>query len=212
MEIIEELRKKYSSLNFVDYNSFNTNNTVLINIDVINGFVKEGNLYSKDIEKLVPRIIEYNNMFKEFQRIYVRDNHHNESLEFKYFPEHGVGEESQIISELHEFIDEKSTIVTKNSTNGFLARSFGEWLSNNYQDICNYIIIGDCTDICILQFALSLKSFYNQWDIESRVIVPIDGVATYDNKESLHDGEIMNLFAFYNMDINGIEIVKGVSL
>lgn len=212
MDIINELRNKFNDLNFADYNAFRVDDTVLINIDLINGFVKNGNLHSERVEMLIPKVVEYNNMFRQFQRIYVRDNHHNESLEFQYFPVHGVGEESQIISELQEFIDDKATVVTKNSTNGFLSRGFGEWLNNNYQDISNYILIGDCTDICILQFALSIKAFYNQWDIESRVIVPVDGVDTYDHKDSLHDGEVMNLFALYNMYINGIEIVKGISL
>lgn len=212
MDIINGLRDKFNDLNFVDYNAFKVDDTVLINIDLINGFVKDGNLYSERIEKLVPKVVEYNKMFREFQRIYVRDNHHNESLEFQYFPVHGVGDESQIINELQEFIDDNATIVTKNSTNGFLSRGFGEWLNNNYQDISNFILIGDCTDICILQFALSIKAFYNQWDIESRVIVPIDAVDTYDHVDSLHDAELMNLFALYNMYINGIEIVKGISI
>lgn len=210
-DIIENLRDMFTNLNYLDYNILKPDDTVLINIDIINGFVKEGNLYSERIGGMVPKIIEYNRMFKNFQRIYIRDNHHSDSLEFQYFPVHGIGEESQLIDELNEFMDNKATIVTKNSTNGFLARRFGEWLNNNYQDISNYILIGDCTDICILQFALSIKAFYNQWDIDSRVIVPVDCVETYDHKDSLHDAEIMNLFALYNMYINGVQIVKGIS-
>lgn len=43
---------------------------------------------------------------------------------------------------------------------------------------------------------------------KARVIVPVNTVETYDL--GLHDGDLMNIMALYNMMINGIEVVAGV--
>ncbi|HEY8364861.1 MAG TPA: isochorismatase family protein, partial [Haloplasmataceae bacterium] len=101
------------------------------------------------------------------------------------------------------------TLFEKNSTNGFLEPKFQEWLSIN-KDITNFIIVGCCTDICILQFALTLKTHFNRLNKESRIIVPINAVNTYDG--GLHDGELMHIMALYNMMINNIELVKEIRM
>ncbi len=36
----------------------------------------------------------------------------------------------------------------------------------DFDNIDNIIIVGDCTDICIYQFAITLKSYFNQHNIE----------------------------------------------
>ena len=51
-------------------------------------------------------------------------------------------------------------------------------------------MVGDCTDICILQFTTTLKAYFNMKNQNRRVIVPIDGVDTYDADE--HDGDILH--------------------
>lgn len=40
------------------------------------------------------------------------------------------------------------------------------------------------------------------------IIVPINAVRTYDF--GLHNGDLMNVMALYNMMINGIEVAQGV--
>jgi hypothetical protein len=41
-----------------------------------------------------------------------------------------------------------------------------------------------------------------------RVIVPVNAVETYDF--GMHNGDLVNVMALYNMIINGIEVVKEV--
>ena len=47
-------------------------------------------------------------------------------------------------------------------------------------DLRSVMIVGCCTDICVLQFALSLKGYINQNDLGIEVIVPKNQVATFD--------------------------------
>ena len=39
-------------------------------------------------------------------------------------------------------------------------------------EIDAYIITGCCSDICVLQFALTLKTYLNAQNIDKKVIVP----------------------------------------
>lgn len=71
-----------------------------------------------------------------------------------------------------------------------------------------FIVTGVCTNICIEQFALTLKTYFNKQNVKSRVIVPINTVETYDL--DIHNGDLMNVMALYNMIVNGIEVVAGV--
>lgn len=41
-----------------------------------------------------------------------------------------------------------------------------------------------------------------------RIIVPLNAVETYDL--GLHNGDLMNVIALYNMITNGIEVVKEI--
>lgn len=99
------------------------------------------------------------------------------------------------------------TLIGKNSANGFLEEKFQKWLKEN-QQISNFIITGDCTDICFQQFAITLKTWCNMQNKKVKVIIPMNAVETYDL--SLHNGDLMNMMGLYNMITNGIEIVQGV--
>ena len=79
----------------------------------------------------------------------------------------------------------------------------------SFKNIENVIIVGDCTDICIYQFAVTLKSYFNQNNIYKQIIVPMDLVDTYDIPK-VHNAEIMNIVFFNSMIQNGIKVVKNI--
>ena len=95
-------------------------------------------------------------------------------------------------------------IVNKNSTNGFFA------LSNlDFNNTDNIIIIGDCTDICVYQLAITLKSYFNQNNISKNIIVPMNLVDTY-HVDNVHPAELLNIVFFNSMIQNGIKVVKEI--
>ncbi|HHI5797845.1 TPA: isochorismatase family protein [Clostridioides difficile] len=110
--------------------------------------------------------------------------------------------ESELVDELKSI--ENLQIFPKNSTNGFFA------LENlDFDNIDNIIIVGDCTDICIYQFAITLKSYFNQHNIEKNIVVPMNLVDTYDIP-NVHPAEILNLVFFNSMIQNGVNVLKEI--
>lgn len=110
--------------------------------------------------------------------------------------------ESELVDELKSI--ENLQILPKNSTNGFFA------LENlDFDNIDNIIIVGDCTDICIYQFAITLKSYFNQHNIEKNIVVPMNLVDTYDIP-NVHPAEILNLVFFNSMIQNGVNVLKEI--
>lgn len=181
-------------------------NSAIVIMDMVNGFIREGALSSKRVERIIPYVKDIAKKMKEkgSKVLAFRDCHLEDSVEFIDYPVHCVKDTSEV-----EIIDELKSIdfdviIDKNSVNGFVEEKFQTWLHEN-DEINNFLIVGDCTDICVMNFALTLKCYFNSKDINSRIIVPIDGVETFDSEE--HNGDFMNLNSLFIMKNNGIEIV-----
>lgn len=203
----------FDNLETLKVSDFSPENTVIVNVDLINGFCKQGNLSSELVAKIIPYTVKINEYFKKYHKIFFVDKHTIESVEFNSYVEHCIENtnESEIIDELKPFVDENSTVCFKNSVNGFLCDDYSNWLKDNMNKT-NIIVIGDVTDICVLNYCLSQKTFFNERNINSRIIIPIKGVETYDLDITNHYAELMDLFALYNMRMNGIEIVQDIEL
>lgn len=208
VEIIEEELRGRT----IDLASLEKNKTALFVVDMVVGFVYSGALASPRVAAIANNIALLNEKTKGFKKVFFLDTHEKDSQEFRYFPSHCVKgtEEAELIPELKTKYTEdiENCYVEKNSTNGFYALGFQEWLKKHEDEVDNYIITGCVTDICVLQFALSLKSYFNEKNINKRVIVPKNCVDTYDGGS--HDGYLMNLFALYNMHTSGIEVVEKI--
>lgn len=208
---LEEILNMLKGLPELDLKNFNNQNTALVIVDMINGFAKEGALSSPRVEKLIPKIAELSKMCHHLKitKLAFADCHTDASPEFGAYPVHCMEGtiESEIVDEIKEIGG--YTLIPKNSTNGFLEDKFQNWLKEN-QNLDTFIITGDCTDICVQQFAITLKTWFNMQNKKARIIVPIDAVDTYDL--GVHYGELTNVMALYNMIINGVEVVKSVKV
>lgn len=209
-ENVLEMIAHLSNLETLKFNEFDKRKTALIIVDVVNGFVRCGNMHSKRIEDIIPPII---NMLETFKKnsmpvIAFADCHAENSVELLTFPVHCLENtaESQIVNEIQEIGGYQ--LINKNSVNGFFAPDFKSFMDNN-KDIDTFIVCGDCTDICIMNFCLSLKSYNDQKNTAVKVIVPIDSVETYDNNVT-HNGDLMNIMALEIMGNAGIKIVNSI--
>ncbi|HAX72846.1 MAG TPA: cysteine hydrolase [Firmicutes bacterium] len=189
--------------------SFKSDETALIIVDMINGFVKTGALSSPRIKEIVPTVCELITACQaaSIKSVAFADSHPKDCIEFQSYPVHCLtdSDESEIIDEIKEI--GHYDLILKNSTNGFLEPAFQKWLKN-HPSIHQFIIIGDCTDICVEQFAITLKTYFNAINRQSRVIVPMSCVETYDLLE--HVGDLMNLIALYKMHLNGVEVTPHI--
>lgn len=208
-ETLEQIYDMLEKLPSVRLSDLQPDKTALVIVDMINGFVREGALKSPRAEELIPGITRLSKACDKLQisKIAFADCHTDESPEFDSYPEHCLGgtSESEIVDEIKE--TGGYTLIPKNSTNGFLEEEFQNWLKKN-QDLDTFIVTGVCTDICVQQFAITLKTWFNAMNRKSRVIVPVSMVDTYDL--GVHDAELTNVMALYNMSINGVELVTDI--
>ena len=183
------------------------NKTELFIVDINNGFAREGALYSPRVENLISPIVEFTKVIsKDVKNIIAfTDYHTSDSIELLSYPIHCIENtvECEIIDELKNI--ENLKIIKKNSTNGFFALE-----DINFENTDNIIIVGDCTDICIYQLSITLKSYFNQHNINKNIIVPINLVDTY-HTDNIHPADLLNIVFFNSMIQNGIEVVKYIN-
>lgn len=200
IEMINETLDKTINLQI---NNLKGHNIIFI-VDMVNGFAKKGNLFSPNINSLIKPIknLLTKVISSETKVIAFNDAHNEHSPEFHTYPHHCLENtvESQLVDELQS---NNIKIIKKNSTNGFFAFDFKPNLQWD-----NIIIVGCCTDICVYQFALSCKTWFNQHNKEVNVIVPMAMTHTYDEKE--HPANILNQYAWYSMIKNGISVVNDI--
>lgn len=73
-----------------------------------------------------------------------------------------------------------------------------------YQDI---VVVGCCTDLCVLHFVLTLQTWLNEHNKkEYRIIVPKNCTETYDIPE-IHPASKWNQVAWDMMQMNGVCVV-----
>lgn len=190
---------------------FNPSNTIFFSVDINNGFCKEGALFSERTKKLIPQTAKLlkNVLDKKFSVVAFTDEHPGNSPEFKGYPVHCLKDtaESVLVDEL-DFLysHENAVVIPKNSTNGFFLLS-DEFLGEKYD---NYIITGCCTDICVHQLSVSLKTWFNQNNIDKRVIVVKSLVDTFDLPG--HSADEYNSIFLGSMASNGVEVVDDIEL
>lgn len=173
--------------------------TAIFVVDMINGFVKEGLMHDENIMKIVPYIQKVLNQVEKKDIYFIADTHEETAIEFKAFPTHCVkgSNESAVIDELKDWI--VNPIIEKNSTNAF--HVVDKELLDCYDE---FVLVGCCSDICVMQFALSLKTYFNQCNSNKKVTVLKDGIATYHGDG--HDRELYHEMALNLMKQSGISI------
>lgn len=198
-------------------------NTAILSVDVTNAFCREGNLASPRVAQIINPIVE---LFKIAWQsgikniVLLQDCHTPEAEEFGAFASHAVcgTHEAEAVDEIKAlpFYDQM-TILTKNSINPAQATGLNNWLKENHQ-VDSFVVVGDCTDICVYQLALHLRTLANAHDISWRVIVPENCVQTYDLPLKVaheigavpHSGDLLHKVFLHHMHLNGIEIVKDI--
>ena len=71
------------------------------------------------------------------------------------------------------------------------------------------IIVGCCTDICIQNFAIALRNFFDELNMDIDIIVPKNAVETF-HIPKVHEREENNERAYILMENTGIKLVKSL--
>ncbi|MBX7307152.1 isochorismatase family cysteine hydrolase [Clostridium chauvoei] len=211
IKTIKNIEKEISSIEKININDIKGKRALII-VDMVKGFYSVGALSSPRVSRVINPIVELANKLKDDEKLFFIDSHKENSVEFRSYPKHCIkdSEEEKLIDEIQELTNlDKTTIVKKNSINGFHSIGFNNWLNSN-KDIDTFIITGVCTDICVETFTLSLATYFNEMNLEKDIIVPINTAETYDFGN--HNGDLMNLITFFKLKSNGIKVVKNIEL
>lgn len=206
MDMLEQIYENIGAIKEdVDLSKLDKDNTMLVIIDMNKGFAKKGALYSDRVEGITGKVADVAKKAIEYgiDVVAFTDYHTEESPEFGAYPEHCMynSEEWELVDELKAIDGIK--VIKKNSTNGFIEEEFE--LKDNIE---NVIVVGDCTDICIYQFAVATKTDMNRRNLKGEVIVPKNIVETYD--APFHKANFMNYVFLNSMIANGVKVVEDI--
>lgn len=181
---------------------------MLVVVDLVKGFVTEGNMADPKIQHIIP---ESKKLVQEFLKndnpvIYIKDCHEEDATEFKRYPKHCVKgtREAEMVDDLIPF--EKDVFVfEKNSTSAMFATNFLDTI-NQMDNLEEVVIIGCCTDICVMNLAIPLQNYFDEVNMNVKIVVPKTAVETYDAPVHLKDE--YNEMAFKFMQQAGIKVVN----
>lgn len=189
---------------------FKAESTRLCIIDINNGFAKAGALYSDRVEGKIGAIVELAkaSLDRGLEVLAYTDHHPEDAKEFNAYPSHCVGStiESELVDELKPLLKEGMKEIHKNSTNGVLAYNPAE-----KGDGKDTIVIGCVTDICVYQYAVTLRTYLNEHDLEGDVYVVEDLVQTFQI-DGFHHADLMHVTFLKSMMDNGVKLLSKLSL
>ena len=181
---------------------------LLITIDMVNGFVKEGNLAAPSIMRVVPRQIK---LLKEIENddkigmVFIRDSHPVNAVEFKTYGAHCIEgtKETEVIDELRKF-EKRGITYFKNSTNLIFAFGFQQWLIRLY-NLERIRLMGCLSEVCVENGAIGLRTFFDEMNKDIEVYVHADAIDTFNAPG--HDADLVTTEALKRMEANGIKIL-----
>ena len=179
---------------------------LLVVVDMVNGFIKEGKMSDKDINHITPRIKSLVESFLSDEEgvAFIKDTHEVNSKEFKKYPPHCLKgtSESELISELSSY-EQKSLSYEKNSTSTIFAKNFMRDIER-MESLKEVIITGCCTDICVMNLAIPLVNYFDEENRDVRVLVPQNAVETFNS--NIHNRDEYNSMALKLMKNQGIGV------
>lgn len=183
---------------------------MLIVVDMVNGFVKEGALADLKIGRVVPRQLH---LMKEAHEkghlvVFIQDTHREDSKEHRRFGGalHCVSgtKEVELIDELEPWKNHEDTIcIPKNSTSFMEAPKFRE-LMKETSHLKEIDVVGCCTDICVMNGTMGLANYLDEWNRDVEVRVHTDAIATFGEEARQNYVEAALLL----MEQQGIQLVK----
>ncbi|KAK7835620.1 nicotinamidase 1 [Quercus suber] len=211
--------------------------TGLVLVDIVNGFctVGSGNLAptqpDEQISGMVDESVKLARVFceKKWPIFAFLDSHHPDIPEPPYPPHCIAGtHESKLVPALQWLENEpNATLRCKDCIDGFLgsiekdgSNLFIDWVRNN--QIKKILVVGICTDVCVLDFVCSTLSARNRG-----LLVPLEDVIVYSNgcatfdlpihvaktmKDAIaHPQELMHHIGLYIAKGRGAKVVSEVS-
>jgi nicotinamidase-related amidase len=187
-------------------------------VDLVRGFCHMGPLASPRVEALVQPTAAFlqDAAARGVGHIwYCCDEHPPDSPEFHAFPPHCVAGTAE--SDLHPELAALGLgrRISKGSLNAMLETELPGLIEAN-PELRHFVLVGDCTDLCIYSAGMHLRMLANARGSDWQVWVVANLVNTYDLPIAVakeigampHPGELCHQFALYQMRLNGCRLVN----
>lgn len=195
----------------------------VVSVDLLVGFCHSGALSSPRVAGLlapVAGLMTRAHAAGIESIVLTQDTHRPDAQEFNSYPPHCVAgtEESKTAPELLALpFADSFEVVEKNSIASTIEPGWMAW-EKDHGPFAAWIIVGDCTDLCVYQAAMALKLRSNAEHRGERIIVPVDCVQTYDMPVEAaleisaepHDGDLLHAIFLHSMALNGVDVVATV--
>ncbi len=199
--------------------------SAVVVVDMVNGFCKTGNLASERVGSLIGPVVD---VLKRADRagvsrfLVAEDTHRPDDKEFSAFPPHcvrGSGEEKTVEEIASLPFAGKFRFFSKPSLDLTVCTDAGDQIRGWIEDgVSAFVVVGDCTDLCVYQAASHTRMTTNALNRDARVIVPQRAVDTYDLSVEEgaalgalpHPGELLHRVFQYHLALLGCEVVSDV--
>lgn len=191
---------------------------VLIVVDMVNGFAREGMLASPLVDVIVENVVDYVEDARKENRlvIFIKDTHDRDSVEFRRFQDQphclrGTSE-ANLVDELVPY-EEEAISFEKNSTSFMFGKNpnfktkyaFMEML-DGLENLKKVQVCGCCTDICVTNGILPMMNYFDQNNRRVEVELLEDAIETYD--EPWHNRDLYHDAAYLLLEQQGAKKVK----
>jgi len=196
--------------------------TAILVIDLIQGFCDHGPLASPRVAALVDPVVGFLQAARSrgVQHIcFCCDEHPPDSPEFQAFPPHCLKgtSESELTPRLLQLNIGKR--FGKAALSGLLETELLAYLEN-YPQVKRFVLVGDCTDLCIYQTAMHLRMLANARGHDWEVVVLADLVDTYDLPLEVsrtigalpHPAALCHAMSLYQLRLNGCAVQRYSSI
>lgn len=189
-------------------------------VDLIKGFTAKGPLSSPRVGALVPRVVgllERAHGLGMRWFVILQDAHPPDSPEFGDLPPHCVigTDEAEMDEGLAALpFADTFTVFDKKSLDGTVGTQLLAWYEA-HADIRRIIVVGDCTDLCVYELAMSLQMRAHVHGHDYEVVVPANCAETFDLPVETaraigarpHDGDLLHRVFLHQMAANGVVVV-----
>lgn len=135
---------------------------LLVVVDMVNGFIKEGKMSDKDINHITPKIkssIE-KSLSEDEAVAFIKDTYTKNSIEFKKYLEHCIDRTNEC--ELASY-EKNSSIYRKNFISTIFASNFTRDIER-MKSLEEEVITGCSRDICVMNLAIPLVNYFDEHD------------------------------------------------
>lgn len=182
--------------------------SLLIIIDMVNGFVREGAMADTYIEHIISEQLRLIKMFLEENEAvaFIKDCHKNGAREFDRYPVHCLEGtyEAELVDELKPF-EKDAFVYKKNSTSAIFAPNFIDDI-NKMTTLKEIIFTGCCSDICDMNLIIPLQNYFDEINRKVELIVPTNAIETYDSVS--HSRKEYNEMTYKLLSQSGVKLVR----